>query len=76
MNGIDKIQALSAYRRREISLPSHHTLLYVLLSNIPYGRRWRSSLVGREMSNLRKEQKPKVIFPKSVVCLNENESDC
>ena len=30
MNGIDKIQALSAYRRREISLPSHHTLLYVL----------------------------------------------
>ena len=28
--GMDKIQASSAHRRREISSPSHHTLLYVL----------------------------------------------
>ena len=76
MNGIDKTQALIAYRHHEISVPSHHTLLYCsTLSNIPYGRRWRCSLVGRERSNLRKDQKPKVMFPKSVVCANENESD-
>lgn len=74
LNGIDKIRALNAYRRRETSFTlSSYPFVRSTLSNIAYGRRWRNSLVGPETSNLPKDQKQKIIFPEFVVCMNENE---
>lgn len=49
---IDKTRASSAYRRRESAFSfSSYPLVRSTLSNMLYGRRWRSSLVGREIFN-------------------------